>query len=129
MKNQEIYTAALRLIGEPSASDQETDYTERAPYILANFISDNRAANKQYCLHNGLSYSDPGHPVYVPLEHPFPLCERFAPAAQFYLAYLLISEENTSLGDMFFDRYCDAISSIFAEIPALREKIVNAYTL
>ena len=127
MTNQEIYTATLRLLGEPSDEDRTEDYAERAPYILANFISDNAAVDKQYRQFTGAEEVTVKHSIYVPLTETFPLSDRFAPAAQFYLAYLLVSEEDPERSDTFFDRFCTAISTILAELPATREKILNVY--
>ena len=127
MTNQEIYTATLRLLGEPSDEDRTEDYAERAPYILANFISDNAAVDKQYRQFTGAEEVTVKHSIYVPLTETFPLSDRFAPAAQFYLAYLLVSEEDPERSDTFFDRFCTAISTILAELPATRAKILKVY--
>ncbi|MBO5306312.1 MAG: hypothetical protein J6B12_06065, partial [Clostridia bacterium] len=45
----QIYKKALRLIGETEPDEARTeDYMERAPYILANAVSDLRMLDSHY---------------------------------------------------------------------------------
>jgi len=127
MTNMEIYTATLRLINEISDVDRSSDYQDRAPYILANFITDNVALNRQYCQLMGILPRNVAVRTHMALAEEFPLADVFFIPAEYYLAYLLLADENPELSDMFFDRFCLSIASILAKIPATREKIVNAY--
>ena len=127
MLNKEIYQGALRLLAEPFDEDRTADYAERAPYIIANFISETAATDGHYRAFNGLPEAKVNCGVYASLDSKFPLSDRFAPAAQFYLASMLIDDEDGDRADNFFDRYCKSLADILAQIPAMREKIVNFY--
>ena len=127
MQNKEIYKGALGLLGEPLDEMYAEDYAERAPYIIANFISENAKLDAQYRVFRGEAATGFPSSVYASLDDVFPLCARFASAAEYYLASMLIDSEDGDRADGFFDRYCKALSDILAEIPAMREKIMNAY--
>lgn len=126
MTNKDIYLGALALIAEPVTEGAE-DYAERAPYIMANFISENSALDGQYRLFLGAEKAGGGSPVYAAFDEEFPLSARFASAAQYYLASMLIADEDVDRADVFFDRFCTAMADILSEIPAMCEKIVSAY--
>ena len=126
MTNKEIYQGALALIAEPDGSGAE-DYAERAPYIIANFITENSALDDRYRLFIGAEDKKAAFPVYAALDDVFPLLSRFSSAAQYYLASMLIADEDMERSDGFFDRYCTAMSDILSEIPAMCERITNVY--
>ena len=128
MTNKDIYMGAMALMAEPLAESAE-DYAERAPYIMANFISENTALDGQYRLFLGAEKAEGNSPVYASFDEEFPLSSRFASAAQYYLASMLIADEDTERADLFFDRFCTAMADILSEIPAMCEKIVGAYDL
>ena len=127
MLNKEIYRGALRLIGEPCDEMRTEDYVERAPYILANFISENAKLDGQYRAFCGEAAGRACSSVYVSLDAEFPLCARFVSAAEYYLASMLLDGEDDDRADDFFDLYCRALADILTEIPATREKILNVY--
>ena len=127
MLNKEIYRGALGLLGEPDDPRRTADFAERAPYIIANFISENAALDGNYRKFRGEEPVGVSSAVYASLDGEFPLSGRFVPAAECYLASMLVDDEDGDRADGFFDRYCTAIASILAEIPATREKIMNAY--
>ena len=126
MTNKEIYLGALALIGEPDEYGA-ADYAERAPFILANFISENAALDNQYRRAHGKKALSDDLVIFASPDDAFPLSSRFAAAAEQYLAAMLLEEEDTERSDIFFDRYCKAMTAILAEIPAVREKIMNSY--
>ena len=131
MLNKEIYRGALKLLGEPFDEARTEDYADRAPYIIANFISENASWDAKYRAFRGeaaahsrsLSCSS----VYASLDGAFPLSARYVSAAEYYLASMLFDGEDGDRADDFFDRYCKALADILAEIPAVREKIMNVY--
>ena len=63
----------------------------------------------------------------LPPEAEFPLSPRFAHAAAYYLASMLIADENPELADTLFDRFSDAMATIRASVPATKGKIRNVY--
>jgi hypothetical protein len=117
-------------LNEKGAADENEDYAERAPYILSAMFSESSKADKNYRAVNGLTAQKSFNPTYTDLTAEFPLCDRFVSAATFYLASLLIIDENDDLSDTFYDKYCDSISSIVAETsasPAVIEQTLNVY--
>ncbi len=127
MINREIYQGALRLLAEPEDAVRNADYAERAPYIIANFISENAVLDGHYRKARGEEPADIQCGVYAALDTPFPLSDRFAAAAEFYLASMLIDSEDGDRADTYFDRYCKSLTAIYSDIPAIMEKIKNAY--
>ena len=129
MFNGDIYLGALKLLAEPEDPERTADYADRAPYILANFISENAVADTCYRQAHGEKCQAVGSIAYAALDNIFPLSDRFVPAARFYLASMLIDAEDADRADHLFDRYCKSLTSILSEIPAMRDKIMNAYHL
>ncbi len=128
MKNQKLYEGALAILGERGSEEQLADYADRAPYILANFISENTTADRLYRKAHGFAEASvTACDTYADLSEDFPLCSRFAAAARLYLAAMLIDSEDSDRSDLLFDRYCKTLAATLADIPALREKILNCY--
>lgn len=127
MTVQEIYEAALGLLGEPIGEGTDGDYSERAPYIISAFCCDTARVDRDYRETRGLGEQPSFSEVYIDLGEEFPFCPRFATAAAYYLAAMLILEEDESRADILFDRYCDSLASIEGETPASLGKIRNVY--
>ena len=127
MKCNDIFKSALRLLNEKGAEDENEDYAERAPYILAAMFSEAARIDKLYREANGLCEQPVFSTIHVQLSEDFPLSDRFAGAAAFYLASLLIIEANEELSDSFYEKYCDGMSAISSSIPATVRKIKNVY--
>ena len=127
MKCSEIFKSALRLLNERGAEAENEDYAERAPYILASMFSAAAATDKNYRASNDLNEQGAFSSTHVELFEEFPLSERFASAAVFYLASLLIIDDNEELSDTFYEKYCDSMASISSEIPSKVVKIKNVY--
>jgi hypothetical protein len=110
--NREIYNSALGLLGELEDPLLCEDYEERAPYLLASFCSlasevDKRIRRMEE-IEDQISFS----PAFLSLDSTFPLCDRLVPTAALYLAAMLVIDENDTLSDSLYDKYCDAIASI-----------------
>ncbi len=127
MKNRDIYVSALHHIGENPSSEQNEDYLERAPYLLAAFCTEAAETDTAYREYKNLGSAPSVDFVSIPLESDFPCADRFANAASLYLAAMLIIDENMELSDKLFDRYCDSMATIQSEIPARIEKIAQKY--
>ena len=82
----------ILLLGE-----ENPDYAERAPFIIASFVSEAGGADKLYREAHGLEEKEISDRVYVPLEEEFPLVSRLASSCTHYLASILISDENPEL--------------------------------
>jgi hypothetical protein len=127
MKCKEILKSALRLLNECGESDEDGDFAERSTYILSTMFSEAARLDKNYRASNGSGSQPPFSPIFTELDKDFPLCDRFASAAAFYLASMLIVDENDELSDTFYDKYCDSMSSISSELMGKSEKIKNVY--
>ena len=127
MNNRDIYISALHLIGEKANSEENYDYEERAPYLLAAFCSDAGETDAAYRSYKKLGNTPSVDSVCIPLDEDFPFADRFVHAASLYLAAMLIIDENAELSDKLFDKYCDTMATIESEIPMKIEKITDKY--
>jgi hypothetical protein len=127
MKCSEIFKSALKFLNEKGAEDENGDYAERAPYIIAAMCSEAAATDRRYRLANALPSQNDFSRTFISLDSSFPLSDRFSSAACFYLASLLIIDENEELADDFYEKYCDSISAISSEIPYSSGSTVNVY--
>ena len=124
---RDIFNAALKLLGETGGEEENPDYAERAPYVIASFIGEVSEADASYRLAHGLEAADIPDRVYLPLEEEFSLSGRFASPCALYLASILVCDENPELSESYYDRYCDSISAILSALPSLKESITEAY--
>ena len=125
MQNRDIYTSALRLIGEVSEGNE--DYEERAPYLLAAFCTESAETDALYRNEHSLEPRAKVSSVCLELDDEFPCADRFVSAASAYLAAMLVIDENMELSDKLFDRFCNIMATIQSEIPSKIEKIVDRY--
>ena len=126
MTNKDIFLGALALVGEPVGLDA-ADYAERAPYIIANFITENATLDDKYRAAIGAEPKAAICSVFAADDDEFPLLPRFSSAAQYYLASMLIADEDDVRSDGFFDKFCTAMADIMAETPAVCGAIVDVY--
>ena len=128
MNNKDIYESALRILAESAAPEDNEDYEERAPYLLAAFCTEAEDTDKALRASLGeKKEAEAFNAVFLPLEARFPLLPRFSAAASFYLAAMLIIDDNAELSDRLYDKYCDAISRIQSTVPALTETVTDRY--
>ena len=127
MKNRDIYTNALSVLAQDSDTNENSDFEERAPYIIANFCREAFELDKLMRSALGFGASAEFKNVYLPLDSDFPLLDRFAAVGAKYLAAMLIIDENSELSDRLYDMYCDSMASLQCAIPAVIEKITNKY--
>jgi hypothetical protein len=128
MKNRDIYLRALAILGESCDLEENEDYEERAPYLIAAFCTEAKETDASYRESMKMSPAKEIDCVHIPLEAAFPLADRFINAAANYLAAMLIIDENTALSDKIYDKYCDLMATIQSEIPASIEKIAQKYS-
>lgn len=122
-----IYQGALRLLAESVEAEDNQDYRDRAPYILGTFCSQTRGVDAVARKLRGIKKASVGDVVYLDLDSQFPLLDDFAPAAELYLAAMLVIDYDAPLYERLFERYCDLISTVCASIESVSEKIVNKY--
>lgn len=127
MTLQEIFENSLRLIcAQPNEADT-SDYEERAGYILANFCNDCAESDRKYRLAMGKAEILYTPVTYLELSEAFSLSEVFAGAASYYLAAMLILDENEDMSDKFFALYTDSIESIVQSLPAYLGEMTDRY--
>ncbi len=126
MTCNEIYAVALEMVGELS-ENENSDYAERAPYLLASFCSSCRSLDTRYREANGCSAASDFSDTFLDLEEEFPLHRAFSSPAAAYLAAMLVADENEELSDRFCALYSDRLAQLQAELPCKTESIQNRY--
>ncbi len=127
MTLRSVYKTALKLIGEAECTASEADLAERAPYIGAALCREASALDKAYRRAFGMEEAEGFEGLYLDLDSLFPLADRFAPAAAYYMAAMLILDEDTELYETLFERWCDALAAISAEIPFVKGSTADVY--
>ncbi len=127
MTLRSVYDTALRVLGESIGSAAEGELEERAPYIGAALCTEASALDCAYRAAFGLEDQPQFAALYIALDDPFPLADRFAPAAAYYMAALLILDEDGELYENLFDRWCTALAEISAEIPFVKGSTEDVY--
>ena len=122
-----IYEGALRLLSESTDVGENTDYRDKAPYILGAFCSQTRGVDTAARRLKGADASRNSDIAYLSLDAEFPLLEDFVPAAELYLAAMLVIDYDAPLYERLFERYCDHISTVCSSIAPISEKTVNKY--
>ena len=125
----EIYDSALQLIGEQTDSPAAADYEMRAGYILANLTTILAPLDAQYLESNGLSSSAPAVRPYVELSKFFPLSTALAPASTFYLASMLVLEENEEMSQRLYALYAEEVARLRATFLCKSGGTVDRYRL
>lgn len=127
MTNREIYDAALALLAEEQYEDC-LDYEARAPYLLGAFLNECNEAGAFYRSAHGQSEGEDEMTLCPDLDGEFPLPTRFASAAAFYVAALLVEREDESFSDRLFARYADDVTRILRDgCPGVSVSIRDVY--
>jgi len=127
MTLRSVYETALKLIGEVEYTAAETELSERAPYIGAALCTEAAALDRAYRKAFGLNEAKEFPTLFLSLDSDFPLSDRFAPAAAYYMAAMLVLDEDEELYEKLFERFCDALAAISAEIPFVKGSTANIY--
>lgn len=123
--NNDIYLMSLALIDERESAGVTADLEERAPYILASFCSLCKNLDKKLRARDALSVQSKFSAVRLNLGDDFPLCDTLVTPAAVYLASMLISDDNPSLSEELYEKYCDSIAMLGAECSC--SAITNVY--
>ena len=127
MKNRDIYALALSILAEDGDPIDNGDYEERAGYLLGAFCSETAAVDRMLCDADGVDARGGALPIYLSMDEEFPLHHRLTGAAGYYLAAMLILEEDAELSDTLFARYCDAVSALCTGLPMKLSAIGDRY--
>ncbi len=126
---REIYLAAVGMTGEDVSDDCIADYEDSSGYLLATFCRDCAAIDARYRMAHAMGSASIPSGALIDLEDDFPLCDALVPAATYYLAAMLVADENEELSDRFFTLYTDSISAVTASLPASRSSVSDRYGL
>lgn len=131
---EDIYGSALAILGESQDTSDNADYEERAPYLIAAFCSEAQETDKEWRNSLSLDAQSTWDPVCISLDELFPLSDRFASAAAFFVAAMLVVDSNETLYDKLYDRFCESMSAIDSSIAEpepeefyILESITNKY--
>lgn len=127
MTYRQVYENALRAVCETSVSTDTSDYEERAAYIFATFLGQCSPVDRQYRIANKMSIPNPVALTRVDLNQSFGLPDVFVSLAEYYLAAMLVMDENEELSDRFFELYTDGISALLSSLPCSSESITDRY--
>ena len=125
--NNDIYLTSLALIDENAQKGDTADLAERAPYLLATFCSLCKNLDKKIRERDRLDAQTSFSTVKLKLEDTFPLCDALSVPAATYLASMLVIDENPSLSEVLYDKYCDSVAILGAECSC--EAISDVYFL
>lgn len=128
MTYQNLVDAAVRMVCEGvDVYSDVSDYEERSQYLLASAVGQIADIDVAYRRAHGLPEQVWTPVACVTLSGVFPLCDVFVPAVEYFLASMLVMDENEEMSDRFFDLWSSAISSIRLSITASHAPIVNRY--
>ena len=129
MTFREIFNAAVGMVCESVENGDCADYEERAPYLLAAACNECAASDRSYRMAHGADGGSYSETVCVGLDDAFPLADALATGVTYYLAAMLVLDENEEMSDRFFSLFCDTLSRIRASLPAKPEAIGDRYGL
>lgn len=127
MTNYEIFKAALRILAENENMADISDYEERFPYLLAVFCGEAEELDKKFREANKLPPSQTPLPIMLEMTEDFPLSQVFVSSAVYYVASMLIADENAEFSDKLFERYSMRMTDIYSALPSESQKIKNVY--
>ncbi len=124
---RDIYRQALAILGEAPDPDGEHEFAERASYLAAIFCSNTAEIDRDLRESHGYAPQPAFSEIYLELEDDFPLCRCFLSSAAYFVASMLILDENESLSDRLYEKHFDALSHAVSEIPYKKGKTANSY--
>lgn len=129
MLYRDIFNAAVEMLSEDHATGDVEDYERRAGYLLGTVTAQLKPIDKRYRAAHSQGEAVKSTALCVDLDTAFPLCDAFVSAATYYLASMLVMEENERMGDRIFALYADEIASIEASLPATARSITDRYSI
>ena len=127
MTNQDVFDAALQLIGEVPGGEDLGDYTARAPALVCAACRALAALDRLCRAAAGEEAQTlPAGGAYA-LGEEFPLCDALLPAAAAHLAASLLFDENPTLSDRCFARFRTEVEGVLGGLPASVENVVQRY--
>lgn len=127
MKYDSIKETAFALIGETNPFSDTRDYDDRFPFVLATFINQNSSLDSALKKQLGIVGKDCPAVSGCDIFGDFPLLDRFVTPAVYYVASMLITDENTELSDKFFGLYEKSMTDMYSALPLTHGQILDAY--
>ena len=127
MKIKEIFDSTMGILSKNDITVSESDFKERAPFIIAMFCCNTAAVDRDLRESHGFPTQKHFNEVFLDMEEDFPLDSRFSTPAAYYLAAMLIMDEKENVSDRLFDLFSNNISEVIKEIPSRKHKIINVY--
>ena len=127
MKCKKIFDTTLAVLDEASAHTNNDDLRERMPYLMALFCGEILSGGLPFGIAEGVSPNEVFSRGMIDESEDFPLDERFAAPAAYYIAAILVADFDSPLFDKLFDRYTDAVSRIIDGTGAYVEPITDVY--
>ena len=131
MTYQDLIKSAISTVCEDTSTSAEIeDYTTRAQFLLATFVTQYAHLNGIYREAHGMEPCEISTDIAaIDPEDNFPICDVFTPAAIQYLASALVIDENEEMSDKLFDRYVNIILEISKNLPSKPGAIIDRYNL
>lgn len=129
MTYRDLFLTAVGMTGEEIDGGEIGDYEDCAPYLLATFCRECAEIDKQYRTAHSLGTASVPRGACVDMDEEFPLADILSPAASYYLAAMLVADENEELSDRFFTLYTDSLAAILSSLPASAAPITDRYNL
>ena len=127
MKCKKIFDTTLAVLDEASPQVNSDDLRERMPYLMALFCGEILSGGLPVGIAEGLSENEVFSRGMIDESEDFPLEEKFATPAAYYIAAMLVADFDSPLFDKLFDRYTDAVSRIIDGTGAYVEPITDVY--
>ena len=129
MTNEEVYQAALHLVGERNSTDStvNADYREHSGYLLAMVCRQCEPVENAYRQANSAEQVTLPNQLCYQLTDAFPLSAPLSTAAAFGLAALLTADENPALSSDLHGRFRASLEEILASLPMQCGSITDRY--
>lgn len=128
MKCKKIFDTTLAVLDEVSSNANCDDLRERMPYLMALFCGEILSGGLPFGIAESLSPGEVFSRGLIDESEDFPLDDKFAVPAAYYIAAMLVADFDSPLFDKLFERYTDAVSRIIDGTGAYVEPIGDVYS-
>lgn len=122
-----VYEHALAILGEDLSGRYSDDYLERSMYLIALICSNLCEKDQILRKEKGLPEQGNINKEKIVLSEEFPLCDEFLPAVAYYLASMLIFDEDHGRSDMLFEKYVACVKEVSGSLAYESKGIINKY--
>lgn len=126
MNCRNIFNCAAALIAEDPYDENNEDLLIRSVNIINTFIYNTYDVGNLYEM-RVLNQFERHYREVENIDDTFPLCDDIAGICIYYLAAMLINNENTELSGKFYNEYKTMLNNIVDKIPADIQSISDIY--